>query len=66
MSYFIKSEGVSINRSFDTLEEAFSSGKKLNIPFAVHKSNDGIVEVYPVATYNPPPDNISESVFLAE
>ena len=49
------------------MEEAFKSGRALNVSFDVFSEDSGLSEGSAVMTYRlPPNDTISESVFLTE
>ena len=67
MSFYIKAQGVTINKSYQTMEDAFKSGRALNVSFDVFSEDSGLSEGSAVMTYRlPPNDTISESVFLTE
>jgi len=48
MKYIILGNGISINKEFETASEAFTFGKGLNVNFAVHEKDMGVIDLKPV------------------
>jgi hypothetical protein len=58
MEFTIKSDGVTINKSFTTIDEALTFGKALKQPFGIHEVSNGLTSPVPSIHYSP---DINES-----